>query len=180
MIPDEYQAKALWERYHLPQDKQIHVALVARVARFFVREMQKKISGVSINERLVFAAGLLHDIDKAIAKKEGERHPDTAVRVLREEDMSEVADLVATHPLHSILDPAIAPKSWEEKLLYLADKMVKYEIITVDKRFALWNAESLPSDAQAILDAAYPKVKALEKEVFSHIGITQNDVAMLA
>jgi len=90
-----------------------------------------------------------------------------------------VAELVKTHPLHAILDPTIAPSTWEEKLLFLADKMVKYEIITVDKRFALWNAEHLPPKEQDILDRAYPKVKALEREVFDLIGIVSEDVVQL-
>ncbi|MBI4066465.1 hypothetical protein HY411_02000, partial [Candidatus Gottesmanbacteria bacterium] len=75
------------------------------------------------------------------------------------------------HPLHAILDPAIAPKTIEEKLLYLADKMVKYEVIGVDGRFRLWNDEHLPVEEQEILDAAYPKVKELEKEVLGMIGM---------
>ncbi|MBI5619911.1 hypothetical protein HY950_03045, partial [Candidatus Gottesmanbacteria bacterium] len=81
------------------------------------------------------------------------------------EGMEEVAALVKAHPLHAILDPLTAPKTWEEKILFLADKMVKYKIIGVDGRFALWNAEHLPAGQQAILDASYPKVKELEKEI---------------
>jgi hypothetical protein len=90
--------------------------------------------------------------------------------------MSEVADLVKTHPLHSILDASIAPKTWEEKLLYLADKMVKYDIVGVDRRFALWNEEHLSSKEQEILDACYPKVKKLEQEVFKLARISLDDI----
>ena len=57
--------------------------------------------------------------------------------------------------------------------------MVKYEIITVDKRFVLWNAEHLPAKEQDILDRAYPKVKALEREVFDLIGMLPADVVQL-
>jgi len=170
MIPTEEQAKMLWDKYQLPQKKRTHTMLVAKQAVFFA----KKIPNVNIP--LLRAAALLHDIDKAVAKKPGEQHPDTAVRILKEEGMPEVASVVATHSLHAILDSRIAPKTWEEKLLYLSDKMVKYEIITVDKRFALWRAEALPIEAIAILDKTYPKVKELEKEVAKlvQVGYTQN------
>jgi putative nucleotidyltransferase with HDIG domain len=133
-----------------------------------------------VNKKLLLAAALLHDIDKAASRLAGERHPDAAVRILREEGMGEVADLVATHPLHAILDPSISPKTWEQKLLYLSDKMVKYDIVGVDTRFALWNAEKLPPEEQKILDRSYPKVKALEQEVFKTLGITLQEVVKLA
>lgn len=169
MIPTEDEAKKLWEKYRLPANKRIHVSLVARVVKFFA-------SKIPVNTQLLVAAALLHDIDKAAPPKGGEQHPDTAVRILQEEGMQEVADLVVTHPLHAMLDPAIAPKTREEKLLYLADKMVKYDIVGVDKRFALWNEEHLPPKEQAILDASYPKVKELEQEVFKLARISLDDI----
>mgnify|MGYP001565615230 CR=1 FL=1 len=169
MIPTEEQAKALWDKYGLPDSKRRHVMLVAKVAKFLAQHFQ-------VNEKLLVAGALLHDIDKAAKKLPGERHPDAAVRILREEGMAEVADLVKTHPLHAILDPNIVPKSWEEKLLYLADKMVKYEVITVDLRFKLWNDEHLPADAQAVLDAAYPKVKQLESEILGIAGLNAEQI----
>ena len=169
MIPNESQAKALWEKYQVPAIKRIHLALVARVAMIFAEK-------IPVNKPLLFAAALLHDIDKTAPKLPGERHPDTAVRILRKEEMPEVADVVATHPLHAILDPTISPKTLEEKLLYLSDKMVKYDIVGVDKRFALWNDEHLPPNEQKILDESYPKVKKLEQEVFRLAGIALDDI----
>lgn len=180
MISTEEQAKKLWEKYSLPENKRRHVTLVAKVAKFLARQCKVKSVKCKVDEKLLNAAALLHDIDKAAQIRPGERHPDAAVRILKEEGMEEAAALVATHPLHAILDPTIAPKSWEEKLLYLADKMVKYEIITVDERFKLWNDEHMPSDAQAMLDHSYPKVKELEREIFQLIGMDPADVAKLA
>lgn len=169
MIPTEEQVKALWEKYRLPEQKRIHVMKVAEVAMRFAKK-------IKVNKKLLLAAALLHDIDKAAPPKGGERHPDTAVRILRQEGMEEVADLIRTHPLHAILDPSISPKTWEQKLLYLADKMVKYDIVGVDKRFSLWNDEHLPAQEQAILDASYPKVKKLEQEVFKLARISPDDI----
>ena len=160
MIPSEEEAKKLWDKYQLPKEKRIHVALVAKVAMEFAKK-------IAVNRELLLAAALLHDIDKAAKKLPGERHPDTAVRILLEEGMDEVAALVRTHPLHAILDPTISPKTMEEKILYLSDKMVKYDIVGIDQRFALWHAENLPKEATVLLDSTYPKVKALEKEMFS-------------
>ena len=170
MIPTEDQAKKLWDKYQLPERKRRHVGLVAKVAKYLATQCQMLNDECQINIRLLNAAALLHDIDKNVEKLPGEKHPDAGVRILREEGMGEVAALVKTHPLHAILDPAIAPKTIEQKLLFFSDKMVKQEVIGVDARFKLWNDEHLPKTQQNILDAAYPKVKELEKEVFDLIA----------
>jgi predicted hydrolase (HD superfamily) len=179
MIPTDKQVHDLWEKYNFPKEKRIHVVWVDRVARYFGQQIIQK-THETIDLRLLHAAALVHDIDKNADKLPGEKHPDAGVRILNEADMEEVARVVATHPLHSILDPAICPATWEEKLLFLADKMVKYEIITVDKRFDLWRAEDLPPDARKILEECYPKVKQLEKDLLTLIGVSPVDVAKFA
>lgn len=180
MIPTDDQITALWDTYHVPRQKRQHLTLVARVALFFAKEIEGKTSQ-PINEKLLHAAALLHDIDKSAPLMPGERHPDAAVRILESEGMGEVARLVRKHPLHVICDPELAPTTWEEKLLYLSDKMVKYEIITVDKRFDLWRAEKdIPPEGRQVLEKSYPLVKKLEKEILDLIGIQPDDVAKLA
>jgi putative nucleotidyltransferase with HDIG domain len=180
MIPSVDQAKAFWEKYQTPPNKRTHLELVASVALFLAHAYEKKHAGTHVDVGLLQAAALLHDIDKSVAKLPGEQHPDTAVRILREEGMPEVARLVETHPLHTILDPALQLKTLEEKLLFLADKMVKYEIITVDKRFDLWRNENLAPEVRSLVEESYPKVKALEKEIFDALGIIPADIAKLA
>ncbi|MFZ5845597.1 MAG: HD domain-containing protein [Patescibacteria group bacterium] len=177
MIPTEAQCQALWEKYNLPENKRRHVTHVAEVAKFLAQRLRTK--SLELKTDLLIAGALLHDIDKNAPKVAGEQHPAAAVRILKEEGMEEVASLIKTHPLHAILDPAIVPKTWEEKILFLADKMVKYEIMTVDKRFALWQAEHLPPREQVILAASYPRVKELEKEIFEIIGLKPEVVRQL-
>jgi putative nucleotidyltransferase with HDIG domain len=138
MIPTERHIRLLWEKYEVPDRKRNHMELVARVALFLADRLTERNPRIHIKKSLLLAAALLHDIDKNAPNRPGERHPDAAVRTLRKEGMEEVARIVATHSVHAILDLAIAPTSWEEKLLYLADKMVKQDVMTVDKRFALW------------------------------------------
>lgn len=135
--------------------------------------------GQTVNEYLLLASALLHDIDKNIEKHEGECHPDTAVRVLRLEGMSEVAEVIRTHPLHMILQPDTAPQTIEQKLLFLADKMTKYEYIGVDKRFDIWRKEDLDEQSQAVLQEAYPKVRELKDEILNAAGITEKELVKL-
>lgn len=179
MIPTEEQAQKLWDKYDLPEYKRRHVTLVAEVAGFIAAKFDQLGEFDKLNKHLLVAGALLHDIDKNVTRLPGEQHPGTGVRILREEGMGEVADLVKTHPLHTILDPSLAPKTWEERILFLADKMVKLEIITVDKRFDLWRAENLPQKEKDFLEEAYHKVKALEKEIFELIKVKPEEVAKL-
>lgn len=164
MIPTTDQARALWQTYALPERKQKHSLLVAGVALWLASHIEQK-THVCIAKELLYVTGLLHDIDKNIPWLPGETHPDAGVRILTDLGMDEVARLVRAHPLHAILDSQIAPTTLEEKILYLADKMTKYEVISVDERFALWRAEPLGAKEQSILETAYPKVKALEAEI---------------
>lgn len=178
MIPTRDQALGVWETFSLPEEKRQHSRCVADLSLWFARKYQRV--GTEVDTELLETAALLHDIDKAVKPEPGERHPDTGVRLLRDAGMAEVADVVLHHPLHAILFSDIAPKTTEQKLLYLSDKMVKQEIIGVDKRFHLWYAENLPKKAVSILTRAYPKVKALEREICDDIGIRPEELILLA
>lgn len=174
MIPTRAQCLALFDRFSLPSQKKIHVEEVTRVALYLADKLAAQ--GINIDRQLLEAAALLHDIDKNIPRQSGERHPDTAVRVLLDLHMPEVAEIVRKHSLHLILDPDRAPQTWEEKLVYLSDKMTKYEFIGVEHRFKLWYKEQLPAQAVKELDQSFPKVKALEQEVLTAAGITFSEM----
>ena len=178
MIPTDKQIHDLWDQYHFPSEKRTHVKYVDKVAQLLGGQLMNA-AHIQMNLPLLHAAALTHDIDKNAEKLPGEQHPDACVRILEEKGMEEVAKIVKTHPLHAILDLSIAPKTWEEKLLFLSDKMVKYEVITVDKRFDLWRAEDLAPEVRKMLEESYPKVKLLEHEIFSQIGMNPVDVAKL-
>jgi len=174
MIPTPDQCRKLFDRFNLPSVKRIHVTEVARVAVFLAQKL--KAAGEDVNVALVEAAALLHDIDKAVPKKAGERHPDTGVRLLTDLGLTEVATIVRSHSVHSILDEAARPKSWEAKCVYLADKMVKHELVGIEHRFDLWFREDLPPQAVDELTASLPKVMALEQELYQCAKITYKDV----
>ncbi|MBI5018813.1 HD domain-containing protein [Candidatus Gottesmanbacteria bacterium] len=180
MIPTRQKIDALWNTHNLPPLKRNHCMLVARLAVWFAQRLMAEGSVKEINIPLLEAAALLHDIDKMVPKLPHEQHPDAGVRILTAAGYPLIADLVKTHPLHAILDQNIAPRSIEQKLLYLSDKMVKHEIITVDQRFALWRSENLPATARDVLDRSYPLVKALETEVCGVLRVAPEDVAKLA
>ena len=83
MIPTKEQCKALWEKYRLPEQKRVHVALVAKTAMWIAQQCKRKKVNGKIDEKLLLAGALLHDIDKGVEKLPGGQHPDTAVRILQ-------------------------------------------------------------------------------------------------
>lgn len=175
MIPSQNKCFKLLKKYNFPDEKLKHVRLVSSVAKFLGIGLKKRKPKLKINVSLLVAAGLLHDIDKNIPKLPGEKHPMSGVRVLREEGCDEVGDVVLKHDIEAFLDPERKPVAWEEKILALADKMVKDEIITVDERYRLWYEEDYPGQKK-ILDATYPYLKNLEKEIFSIIKMRPEDI----
>lgn len=174
MVPSKQQCLLLFDRFELPSQKRIHVEEVARLSMFLADKLITK--GIKIDKPLLEAACLLHDIDKNITRKIGEVHPQTAARVLNEFGFGEVARLVEYHSVHFILDPKTSPKTWEEKILFLADKMTKYEVIGLEHRFKLWYRENLPKESVDMLKNTYPKVLALQKEIFDLLEINEGSV----
>lgn len=178
MIPDKQEVFRLWDVYNLPLYKQVHCRAVVRTAQILCQAYTH--TGIAVNRPCVEAAALLHDIDKNIPKLPGEQHPDAGVRILKKEGMNEVAEVVRTHPLHTILDEAKAPKTYEQKIVYLADKMTKDTCIGVEKRFALWRKEDTDPQVVAVLDACYPKVIALRDTMLSQVEMTEEQLIKLA
>lgn len=178
MIPSRQEVYDLWEEFALPEYKRRHCTKVAGLSCWFAGKLTMRQTPVNVH--LLEFAALLHDIDKAMDTMPGDRHPDAAVRMLNGRGMQEVARVISTHPLHTILDASSAPQTWEQKLLFLADKMTKQDIIGVDERFRLWHEEHLPPDAVAVLSAALPRVKVLEEEFCTRAGIAGDLLVSLA
>ena len=179
MIPSIDTCYKLWDKYKLSEKKRIHVQLVAQTALYFSYCLQKH-KGIVINIALLEAGALLHDIDKNIEYLPTETHPQTGVRILRNEGYEEVAELIKNHSVQNIENEQTAPKTWEEKLLFLADKMVKQDIITVDERFDLWlEDEYMSQEQKTMLRRVYPHVKSLEYDICSLIGVLPGNMQQL-
>ena len=176
MIPTRKECFLILQKYNFPQRKMRHAELVERVALFLVRELKKH--GFVINEELVRAGALLHDIDKGMWGA-GKVHPKKGVEILQKLGYPEVARICETHTIDAFLDPLRRPRTWEEKVVALADKMVKDKIITVDARYKLWREEDLAEEAQEELRKSYPLLKELEKEILGIIGIKPEEIKFL-
>jgi hypothetical protein len=126
-IPTPAECRMLMEVIQqLPESVITHCQAVAAMAGFLTGAVNR--TGVKLNERLVQAAALVHDI----ARKE-EPHALIGARLLDSWGFSKAAEIVAVH-----LDIQIQEKGPinEAEIVYLADKLVAGDqAVDLDQRF---------------------------------------------
>lgn len=126
-IPTNEECKAIFSKYKVADAVIRHGSAVANWAWSLSRQLNQ--CGYCLNEELVTAAGLLHDIAK------GRRHhAEEGAAILAELGFSDVAKIVATHT-----DLQCDPKGSinEAMIVYLADKLIKNtQVVSLTERFA--------------------------------------------
>jgi molybdenum cofactor cytidylyltransferase len=113
-IPDQEQCMKLLDEACVPEDVKEHCQLVAVVACKLARLLNGK--GVGLNENLVKASALLHDI-----KRHEKDHAMVGAMHLRACGFARVADIVS---LHMDIESVESEPLTEAEILFLADKMV--------------------------------------------------------
>lgn len=89
--------------------------------------------GISVNKDLVAAGALLHDLKKLSPND----HVIEGFEYIKSIGFPEVAEIIKKHGLAHLDNPDFAPVTWEEKIVFYADKRVKNDrIVSVDERFA--------------------------------------------
>lgn len=71
-IPDEGECFRLWDEYEMMEHIKGHSIMVAKVALEISLRLKQK--GYLVDEKLVYATGLLHDIAKTYTIKNGGYH----------------------------------------------------------------------------------------------------------
>lgn len=169
-VPSEEECMELLKQYNVPENIVEHSIRVKEVALKIARALKEK--GVNVDERLVVAASLLHDMDKAETVGENiNMHGKKACEELKKLGMPTVAEIVRKHVLEAILNGEL--KTLEEKIVYYADKRVlggkivslKERFDYLKERYGLKNKEMKKN-----IEKSYPKVVELEKEL---LGWTQ-------
>lgn len=204
-LPTRQQCLELIEELHVPLHIKKHSLAVAKLGVFLAKKLQEK--GVPVNIDLVDRACLLHDIlricdfsesdyhkfaDTATeegrahwqnlkAKYSAVRHEEAAYELLKEE-YPELALTIRKHRYMALLDEKERPKTWEEKLVYYADKRVMADrIVPLQTRLVEAHKRNIylhGSKAQSRINTAKvdPLIYELEKEIFAEIGLNPADV----
>ena len=165
-IPNGEEARRILAARDLPKGIVIHSEGVAVVAREAARLVSD--AGIPVDERLVESAAILHDIDKPMTsrgKADGPdgQHGEVGARMLERMGFAELAPAVASHPVASVLDESRYPRGWVAVLVFLADKHVAQEFLTIDERLDDMQRRYPRFSTQ--IDEARPRVHALEAEL---------------
>lgn len=179
--------KKLYKKFHVPIHIIEHMEKVCEIAEKIGKSMEGK--GIKINLKNLRNAALTHDILRIcdfkvttgetfkqkideedrrkwedLRKKYGKLgHTKAATKILEKMGEPEIAKIVETHDFFSITKL----KTWEQKILYYADKRVDYnEIVSLKERFKRGRQRNTKKkQANYKIKETEKKVQQLEKEI---------------
>jgi len=146
-----------------------HVQGVAAIS--YVLAVWLRAAGIAVNPLLAHRGALLHDLSKLAAA--GYAHHGEAAAVWLEAHQQPVLAWIARrHMLFGLLDPREAPQSWEEKIVYYADKLMEgSRLVDVPARLRALQ-QRYGTITPAKLEQLIPALKALETELCTPLGLT--------
>lgn len=141
-----------------------HVQSVAAAA--YQIAIWLRAGGTKIDPLLTHRGALLHDMTKLSTKKAGGSidHGETAAVILAERNLPELCEIVWRHPIFSLLQEERKPETWEQIVVYLADKYIEgASIASLEQRlYAL--QQRYPHDHRYIHNVT-SKLMALQEEL---------------
>lgn len=156
-------AEAYFRRYAFPDWLRTHSRLVGDIAALLARA--RRAAGDDLDAGAVALAGYLHDIGRSpLLAGGGREHNELSALVLAAEGLAACAEPARRHPVYAVLDPATAPRTLAEKIVYVADRRGGTRVMTLDER-ARDVAARHPEYAGEIARAV-PPARAIEDEVF--------------
>ena len=204
-LPTRKECLAILAEYHVPPHIVNHSKAVAKLAVFLAKRLNE--NGEMVDVTLLEGACLLHDLlrvhdfkksdyqhfernlpekEKAKwqqlrAKYKAMNHEDAAYDLLKEKYPA-LALTIKRHRYMTLLDDEDRPQTWEEKLLYYADKRVMHDkIMPLKQRLAEGHKRNIHlhgSAAQSKTNTAKvdPLIYEMEKEIFVKIGLDPLDI----
>ena len=170
-MPGYAQCLAWLQEQQLPQNLLAHVHAVASAA--YLLAVWLRAAGQPVDPLLAHRGGLLHDLAKLKAKERSPEqrigHAELAALMLEDRGEPLLAECARRHALFAILQPELAPRTWEEKLVYFADKLVEgSRVAGLDERI-LSLRQRYPSDSEKIAAMA-PALYTLQDELCLALG----------
>ena len=192
-LPTRHQCFELMDEFGVPLHIRKHSLAVARLGVFLAKRLKEK--SISVDVDLVDRACLLHDLLRIYDLEEsgsnryaGFRsltrnscHEDAAYELLKDK-YPELALAVKRHRYAALLDEKDKPVTWEQKLVYYADKRVMHDrIVPLKERLEeahRRNADPRSRKNQAKLDTEQidAAIFELECQIFDKMGLEPDEV----
>ena len=187
----------------MPKHIRSHMEKVAQVAVLLGLKIKER--GFPVQIQLLRQACLLHDIvkvceisnfngsplsssaqddistwEKLRAKYRDIGHVRAASEILEDLGEHEIAQIILKHRFDALIDENASsqPVTWEEKLLYYADKRVRHDrLVTIKERLEDGRRRYFPDGNPPPNDVKVEKaLYALEKEICKAAGIKPSDL----
>ncbi len=167
-LPDVAESLDLLREHGGPPWLLSHSRAVAAVAFRIALSLRDR--GEEVDPPLAHRGGLLHDLDKVASLHDGGNHGRLAGEILRGKGFPELAGIAERHVIFSLFEPASRPTTWEERLVYYADKVVEGErVVGVEERLEALRVR-YPEDKESF-DRVLPLVLDLEREIAETTGM---------
>lgn len=174
-LPDVALCQSWMAEFGLPVSLQMHVQMVAAISYQLAVWLRK--AGQKVNPLLVHRSGLLHDLakmqtlGKEIPSSMG--HAELGARLMEDRGYPQIARVIRTHALHSLNEL----ETWEQKLVYFADKLVEgSRLVALEERINAFK-QRYPHEAERI--ALFESgLSRLQDEILSHLGIDNEEESL--
>lgn len=162
-MPTKKMCLELFRKYNIPKGIIRHSVIVNKVAVFLAKKL--KSVGEDVDITVVDRASLLHDIGRSAST--AKKHGEMGFLILKSEGFEKLGSIIRKHTLNNIITDTLS--SWEEKIIYYADKRVEGdEIVSLNDRIEALKKRY--TKHKSMIEKAKPLIKALEREIFERIG----------
>ena len=168
-LPDIAACLAIMAEQSVPPRTVRHSQAVAAVA-FHLASWLREL-GEAVDPLLAHRGGLLHDLDKVSSRRLNKPHGQLGARILCEMGHPNLADIVERHVMFTILDPASQPATWEQKLVYYADKIVEDDRVVGLARRLDGLGQRYPEYTEQF-NRCRPLVLELEEEICTRLDVS--------
>jgi 5'-deoxynucleotidase YfbR-like HD superfamily hydrolase len=167
-------AEAYFKRYRYPEWLETHSRVVGAIADALV--VARRRGAEKIDPEAVVLAAYLHDIGRSpLLAGDPRGHNILSGLVLAAEGLESCVELARRHAIYTVLDPELAPRTAEEKLVYVADRRGGQGVERLEDR-ARDTAKRNPKYA-AEIERAIPLAEAIEREVFADVSFGPDELA---
>lgn len=123
----------------------------------------------------VSLAAYLHDIGRSpLLAGDRREHNELSALILAAEGLADSVEPARRHAIYTVLDPATAPRSLAEKIVYVADRRGGMTVQSVEER-ARDTAARHPRFA-ADIQRAVPIALRIEQEVFADLPFAAGEL----
>jgi len=167
-------AESYFDRYRYPDWLRTHSRVVGVIAARLAEAHLAAGRGVDV--ATVTLGGYLHDIGKSPLLAGDERdHHVLGPLILAAEGRPELAELARRHPVYAPRDPATAPRTLAERIVYYADRRAGQRVMSLEARLDEQLARH--PDLAHLRAADLAAARGVEREVFHGIELRPEDLA---